>query len=373
MNGAGIDLVVGAKGSPLQIILSGIYHVDYPTGNINYREALELTKNPLVKQTVPLALGDNYKGYRIVGSTHAYPVLHKAQVREGDFWKDDFEVTIGAKVASQTGLTTGSHFTGVHGFVQDAGHAHDAHPYIVKGIFTETGTVLDQLILTSVESVWKMHDHHDHGDPHHDHDHDHHDHEHHDHDHGHTDHEHGDPDDKEITALLVQYQNPMGAMTLPRLINSSTRMQAASPVLEVNRLYSLMGVGMEALTYISGLIMLISALSIFISLLNSLKDRKYELALIRVMGGGRLRLFSILLFEGITLAIVGYMAGFLVSRIILSLLSAYTESNFHYTLREWISPEDGYLFIISLIIGGLAALLPAVKAMRTDISKTLSQ
>lgn len=293
-NAGGIDLVVGAKGSPLQLILSGIYHVDYPTGNIDYNEAIELSKNPLIKQAIPLALGDNFNGFRIVGTNKAYPDIYQGQLEAGSLWQKDFEVTIGSKVASKTGLVIGQQFAGVHGLSAELDDIHKSTPYTVTGIFKETGTVLDQLILTNIESVWKIHDGHEH---HHEHDkaekdHDHstdgeHDHEHDaDSNHSYEDHEHEDGEHpKEITTLLIQYQNPMGAITLPRLINKSTNMQAAAPVQEINRLYSLLGVGIEALTYISGFIILISALSIFISLLNSLKERKYELALIRVMGG----------------------------------------------------------------------------------------
>lgn len=376
-NTGGIDLVVGAKGSPLQLILSGIYHIDYPTGNVHYNEAIELSKNPLIKQAIPLALGDNYNGFRIVGTNKAYPDIYKGQLQMGSLWQKDFDVTIGSKVASKTGLKIGRQFAGVHGLAAESDHVHESTPYTVTGIFKETGTVLDQLILTNIEGVWKIHESHEHDldhseaeernnhntDGEHDHEHDT------DCDHSHEDHEHP----KEITSLLIQYQSPMGAITLPRLINKSTNMQAASPVQEINRLYSLLGIGIEALTYISGFIIFISALSIFISLLNSLKERKYELALIRVMGGSRFRLFAIVILEGISLAIIGYLVGFIVSRLAMFFLSSYTDNNFNYTLQEWVTPTDLSLLIASIIIGAAAAVIPAIKAMKTNISKTLSQ
>ncbi|MBP1618829.1 MAG: hypothetical protein H6Q14_2656 [Bacteroidetes bacterium] len=358
-NAGGIDLVVGAKGSPLQLILSGIYHVDYPTGNINYNEAIELSKNPLIKQAIPLALGDNFNGFRIVGTNKAYPTIYNGQIEVGSLWQKDFEVTIGSKVASKTGLAIGRQFAGVHGLSAESDDVHESTPYTVTGIFKETGTVLDQLILTNIESVWKIHDNHEHDA---------------DCDHSQEEPEHEEGEHpKEITTLLIWYQNPMGAITLPRLINKSTNMQAASPVQELNRLYSLLGVGIEALTYISGFIVLISALSIFISLLNSLKERKYELALIRVIGGSRFRLFAIVILEGISFAIIGYMIGFILSRLAMLFLSSYTDNNFNYTLQGWVTFTDLFLFAASLIIGIVAAIIPAIKAMKTNISKTLSQ
>jgi len=399
-NVAGIDLVVGAKGSPLQLILAGIYHIDHPTGNIQYKEALELTKNPLIKQAVPLALGDSYRGFRIVGTDQAYPDLYQGQLKEGMLWKIDFEANIGFKVAEKTGLKIGDSFTGVHGFIEDAGHAHDEHEYIVTGIFEETGTVLDQLILTNIESVWKIHEHHHehHDDEHmesegahvaeaegaHDHHHDQahadehapaneHEYEHADkHKPGH-DHTPGSDDGKEITLLLVKYTNPMGAITLPRLVNSSTNMQAASPALEINRLYSLMGVGVHTIRLIAGFIIIISAFSIFISLLNSLKERRYELSLIRSMGGNRNKLFSLVILEGISIAFIGYLLGLTLSRLGMLWVSYYTETNYHYSLQQWFNINDFYFLFVSLVIGLLSALIPAIKAMRTDISKTLSE
>ncbi|MDR1258070.1 MAG: ABC transporter permease [Tannerellaceae bacterium] len=362
-NAGGIDLVVGAKGSPLQLILSGLYHIDYPVGNIDYAEATELSKHPLIKQAIPLALGDNYKGFRIVGTNTAYPALYKGQTEAGRLWQKDFEVTIGSKVAARTRLTIGDRFSGIHGLSAESDHVHEDMLYTVAGIFKETGTTLDQLILTNMESVWEIH--HDEHDEHHD-----------------EDDEHGDEDDhehehaempKEITTLLIQYQNPMGAVTLPRLVNSSTNMQAASPAQEINRLYSLLGIGIQTLTFLSGFIIFISALSIFISLLNSLKERKYELALIRVMGGSRLRLFSALILEGVSFAIPGYIVGFVISRLAMLSLSSYTDHTFNYTLQGGVTSTDLYLFGASLLIGILAAMIPAFKAMNTNISKTLSQ
>lgn len=380
-NAKGIDLVVGAKGSPLQLILSGIYHVDYPTGNISYKEAQKLSANPLIKQAIPLALGDNYNGYRIVGTTEDFINHYEGEFKEGKVWHSTFEAVIGAKVASQTGLILDDHFAGVHGLIEGAGHSHDNDKYVVTGILAETGTVLDQLILTGIESVWEIHSHH--GDEHNEEaegDHDEHAEHHHEGEHHHDeacecghDHSHDQEAEREITSLLISYKNPMGAITLPRQINQSTNMQAASPAQEINRLYSLLGVGIEAINMIAAFIILISAFSIFISLLNSLKERKYELALMRVMGGSRLRLFMMVLTEGLTYAVSGFIAGFLVSRAGMWILSAYAEDTFHYDLTKWVTVWDFYLLSLSLFIGFLSALLPAIKAMKTDISKTLSE
>jgi len=369
-NIAGINLVVGAKGSPLQLILSSIYQVDYPTGNIKLADAEKLKRNPLVKQTIPLAMGDNYQGFRIVGTNHDYAALYKGIVDIGGLWKNDFDVTIGAKVAETASLKIGDHFSGIHGFMAEGGDKHDEFKYIVTGIFNETGTVLDQLILTNISSVWQIHSHHHH---HHDGDADDDEGEEHEETAGSPHHEEMDTT-REITSLLVFYRNPMGAISLPRNINKNTNMQAASPAIEMNRLYSLMGIGIQSVNLIAYVIILISGFSIFISLFNSMKERKYELALMRVMGGGKTKLFTIIILEGILIAVGGFTIGFVFSRAGILFISGYAESNFHYSMGNLFNAkEDLLLLLTSIGVGLLASLLPALKAMRTDISKTLSE
>jgi putative ABC transport system permease protein len=399
-NLAGVDLVVGAKGSPLQLILSSLYHIDYPTGNISYAEAGQLKRHPLVKKTIPLALGDNYHGFRIVGTDHAYVELYQGILQRGDLWKQDFEVTIGGQVARETGLKIGDRFTGIHGFIAEGADKHDEFQYQVAGILERTGTVLDQLILTNVSSVWKIHSHHHHHEEetgemlhheeevgetlHHDGEHDetlHHGEEHdpagrsyYSGDLSKEDHHEEADTIKEITSLLVFYRNPMGAVTLPRMINKNTHMQAASPVVEINRLYSLLGISIDTVSLIALILILISGFSIFISLLGAMKERKYELALMRILGGGRIRLFSIVIIEGLLIAVSGYFLGMLFSRTGIMIISGYAGNNFHYEFNSTVNFRiDLYLFLASIGIGFLSALLPALKAMKTDISKTLAE
>ncbi|MDX5476855.1 MAG: ABC transporter permease, partial [Cyclobacteriaceae bacterium] len=111
----GIDLVVGAKGSPLQLILSSVYHIDFPTGNIDMNDAMALSKNRLVKNIIPMGLGDNYQGYRIVGTNYDYIDLYSAEMGEGELWKKPFDVVLGHEVAMKLGLTVGDNFVGSHG------------------------------------------------------------------------------------------------------------------------------------------------------------------------------------------------------------------------------------------------------------------
>ncbi|MCC5916334.1 MAG: ABC transporter permease, partial [Cryomorphaceae bacterium] len=184
MNIRSVDMVIGAKGSPLQLILSGIYHIDAPTGNIALKEVRQLEKNPMIKEIIPLSLGDNYNGYRIVGTTEQYVTHFGGELNSGTMFEKTLEATIGINVAERNGLKIGDQFVGTHGLQAQGGHTHDDQKYTVVGVLKPSGTVLDQLILTPLESVWAVHEDHDHDqdDHDHDHDHDHADGHHHDHD-----------------------------------------------------------------------------------------------------------------------------------------------------------------------------------------------
>lgn len=380
-NAEGIDMVVGAKGSPLQLILANVYHIDNPTGNIPLKEANRLRRNPYIKTTIPLAYGDNYRGYRILGTNRDYLVHYNGKLEQGKWLDKSFQAVIGAKIAESTGLKIGDKFAGSHGFDEE-GEVHADKKYVVVGILKPANNILDQLILTNIESVWEVHEHGEHDDDNHKHEeeehqeHTHDEGEHDDEEHHHHDDEHDEADtheEKEITAMLVKFQNPMGHIVVPRMVNANTSMQSASPAIEIDRLFRLLGFGFDAINAIAIAIMFLSGVSVFISLYQSMKDRKYELALIRSLGGSRLQLFLLLLSESGLLVVVGYTIGFLFSRVGLYILSVNIKSSFHYDISTFIiSGQELELMVSVLLMGFLAALLPASQAYKTDISKTLS-
>ena len=366
----GIDMVIGAKGSPLQLIFSSIYHLDNPTGNILYGEAKKITTSPIIDFTIPLSFGDSYNGFRIVGSTHEYPNLYEVKLREGRLWKKSMEVVVGSIVAKVNNLKIGDKFFGTHGF-GESGHVHDNHSYEVVGILQQSSSIMDNLVLTDIQSVWEVHNEVCHDD------HDHHDHDHHDHDHHKktikVSNNESIPDQSMVTALLVKFKSPVGLIQLPRKVNETTSLQAAIPIFELNRLTNLLGFGIQTINFIALIIMLVSGLSIFISLYNSLKKRRYEIALMRVHGATKFQVIKLVLIEGVTLSFIGTLFGFIVSRLslyVISILVNQTKmlSSFDYRLLN----DEIWLFLISMIIGLLASLIPSILAYRINIPKTLS-
>ena len=140
------DLVLGAKGSPLQLILSSVYQVDAPPGNISYTEAEAWMNKPMVESAVPLAYGDNYLGYKIVGTTEIYTKHFDLKIQKGKLFTKDFEVVVGSNIAANIDLKIGDTFFGTHGDTEE-GEVHDHHSYKVVGILAASSKVADQLIL----------------------------------------------------------------------------------------------------------------------------------------------------------------------------------------------------------------------------------
>ena len=181
-------------------------------------------------------------------------------------------------------------------------------------------------------------------------------------------------EDKSITSLLVKFKGRnIQALNMARNINENTNFQAATPAIEINRLYTLLGVGEEALKAMALLIIFVSGLSIFISLFSSLRERKYELAVMRTLGARPGFLFQLIIFEGIIIAVLGYFCGIALSHGSMVLLADFLEKSYRYDFSAAIFlKEEIYIFGASLVIGIIAAIIPAFQASKTDIHATLA-
>jgi putative ABC transport system permease protein len=359
----GIDMVVGAKGSPLQLILSSVYHIDSPTGNISLEEAEKISKNRMVGSSIKLLYGDNFKGYRIVGAEKKFIELYNGKIKKGKNLSKPFEVLVGSKVYSKLKIDIGDDLISSHG-LRETGESHDDQSFKVVGLLEPSNSVIDQLIITLPQSVWDVHGNHDHEEEH-EHDHE----KEHEHDHD-EEHQH---DDREITAMLIKFKSPMNIIQFPRQINETTNLQAAVPSYEISRLFKLFGFGIETLSYLAYLIIIVSGFSLFINLFNSMRERKYEMALIRTLGASRLQLSTMIIFESIILTISGFILGLLFSRFGVMFVSSLMEESINYNLSSFkILNEEYWLLLLSVIIGLMASLIPAVQVYKMNISKILA-
>lgn len=405
-NAAGIDLVIGAKGSPLQLVLAGVYHADIPPGNIPATEIERWQSHPMVASAIPLSLGDSHRGFRIVGTVEEFASLYDGQISKGTIWTQPFEAVIGSRVARSTGMKVGDSFAGVHG-LSDAGEAHDDSRYRVVGELGPTDSVLDSLIITSTESVWLMHRDHEpevHGeasgghhveeDGHDDHAVD---------DYGHDDHhidedghednyvdeegshhqpvnEGGHDDYKEelhhgdeVTLLLVQLFSPLATLTLPREVNAEAGLQAASPPFEISRLLQIVGIGVSWLNAFATVLVVGAALSIFAALYASLNARRHELAVLRCLGATRAELFYLLFVEGLILTTTGIIVGLAIAHVGMALVGLWLGHEQTVSISGLVWAEAEYLLVGGLLLlGSLTAMLPAWQAYRTEVARTLS-
>jgi putative ABC transport system permease protein len=360
-----IDLVVGAKGSRLQMVLCNIFHVDNPTGNIKKKDVDFLSKHPFVKSAVPISLGDSYKSYRIVGTELSFlNDIYKASLEKGKLFSKSLEIVVGADVAKQLKLKIGDSFYGSHG-IEESIHDHDNFEYKVVGVLNPSGEVIDQLLLTSLESVWDVHpndaqkgsfdlkeekDHHLH--------------------HHHK--EKLNSDGREVTAVLVNYNSPRAKFSIPGIVNKKEQLMAAEPAIEIQRLFELIQPALKVIFVLAWFVFGLAIFSIIITMLNSMKDRKYEIAMMRVGGASsRVVLISILL-EGFLIAIIGGLLGLFFGHLLMEFMGNYLTSNYHYDFTGFIfSPFEIWILIGTVLIGMISALLPAISAYRIDISSTL--
>ncbi len=347
---AGIDVVVGAKGSPLQLILSGVFQIDTPTGNVPLADVQALQANPQVAKLIPISMGDSFKGYRIIGTTPDYVSHYAGVMASGALWQAPMQAVLGAKVARDTGLRVGDSFAGNHG-LGSGGHAHGQTPYTVTGVLAPGGSVMDRLILTPTESVWRVHE-------------------------KDTALDAADQkileEEREVTLALIQYRSPLAAVTFPRFINTTTDMQAAAPALEISRLLGLIGIGADVLRAFAGVLLLTAGVSVFIALWSAVRERRADLALLRMLGAAPRQLAVLLLYEAVWLALLATLLGLAMGQGLTALLAMALDLEKSLSLSA-LSWPPALLAVPALALGVAAAsaLLPTWEAYRVSVLELL--
>ena len=347
---AGIDVVVGAKGSPMQLILCGVFHIDVPPGNVPLKAVKALEKNPMVASVIPLSLGDNLRGFRIVGTSQAYLAHYGATLAQGRTWDAPMQVVVGATVAKKLGLQVGNTFIGSHG-LGAGGHLHGENPYAVVGILQASGTVIDRLIVTDTASVWKVHE-------------------------DYTAVDDADrkimEDEREVTLALIHYKTPLAAMGFPRMVNTTTEMQAAAPAVEISRLLSMLGIGTDVLRAFAGVLLLTAGLSVFIALWSAIRERRSDLALLRMLGAPPAKIAALLLGEALWLGLLSALLGVAAGQALTALIGWMLQLDNSLLIGGLVWPLE-LLWVPALACGIslAAAILPAAGAYRVSVLELL--
>jgi len=399
----GYDLIVGAKGSPLELVLSTVYHLRHPTDSIPYTVCDVLNTStkygPFVEVAVPTCLGDTFKGFRVIGTTS--DMFYRLQWFDGDKlrnyeWQDGanfaddqpFEAVVGAAAARRGGLEVGKTFRPVHGTVAEHGKEH--HEFTVVGVLKPTGTATDRAVYVNVDGFYRIHEESEEGGgkapateapakkpapeaaaaaktppegpaktaP------------------GAAD--HGHDSIPQVTAILVSLKENVDAgvrKALPKIIGQdlSLNVQAVNPTQEVTQLLEgIVGNLQLILLILAVLIVIVAGIGVMVSIYNSMSDRRHEIAVIRALGAKRRTVMVIVLLESILLALGGGAVGLALGHGLTGALAP--------MIAEWtgvvVNPLQFQLNELILVPGlillaSAVGYMPAVVAYRTDVAQSL--
>lgn len=370
----GYELIIGPKGSSLQLTLSTIYQIGTPVQNMPVK-VYELLKNDKrVKSAIPYVLGDNYKGFRLVGtvpeifSEFQYKKGIKYSLSGGNFFSYDFEAVIGSDVADKSGLKTGSKFTGSHGIESYEGsETHDEYNFTVAGILNKTYTPADKVIFVTMNSIWKLHGSHFPEENKTD---------------GNTSKlkntDEINENSNSITSVFVTLKNPVYFDLLRRQINENMyegiNAQAVLPVFEIKQLFDIIGNINSILMVIAYLVVFVAVISILVSIYNSMNDRKHEIAILRILGAGRSTVMKMIILEGMFVSIAGAFLGIASGHILIYLLrEKITDMAGIEITGMTFSVSEIYLFTGTVILTMTVSIIPALTAYRNDAAENLNR
>lgn len=354
------DLIAGAKGSPNQLVLNTVFLQDAPIGNVSYQLYEQLSASPLVAAAIPLAFGDTYKGYAIVGAgSGIFEHQPRAgqpkwlQLATGRPFTQPFEAVAGAAAARKLGLKPGDQFTSLHGSIP-GGEEHHDHPYQIVGILQPVHGPYDHAILTSIESIWQAHEHVHEQDHEHD-------------DTAETSHEH----EHEVTAVMVKPKGYSEAMRLYQHFQRKPGGQLIFPAQVIVRLFAIMGQGEQVLKTIVYAIIAMGLTIMTLSVYWSALSRSRERAVLRALGAGTRDIFVIILAEAALLTGLGVAIGSLAGHGTYILLAKAMAAKTAIVLTTAFTPAEGGLIAGGVLAGLLAGIIPAVLACRTEVARDL--
>jgi putative ABC transport system permease protein len=394
----GYDLIVGPKGSPLQLVLSTVYHTSPPIENLPYRYFREVKADQRVQLAIPVALGDATEegAFPIVGIIPEYFLQEYSPQRKflirGDTLRKPFDALIGDRVAKTNGWDIGSEFRMVHGGA-DTGHVHDER-FTVVGVLAPTGTPNDKSVFVHLDGFYQIQGHDKpfdeaikrerefFGEPplsdeelatqvarlqkKYSHE---------GHDHGSHDHFHDVPDlQKEVTSILVIGKNPIASNLLRGEINNGFKAMAVNPIFPMRQLMQdVLGGVKTLLLVLTGLIIAVSGIGIFVSIYNSMAARKREIAIMRALGARRQTVFAIVLAESIILCVGGGLLGLALGHGLVFVAAPLVEAKSGIIMNPWaFEPLELTLIPALLALASLVGFLPGLTAYRTDVADALS-
>jgi putative ABC transport system permease protein len=347
----GFDAVLGARGSKLQLVLNTIFHLEESPGNLAWSDYLEIKDNPNVELAVPIAVGDNYRGYRLAGTL---PELFKQvefrpgkkySLHAGRLFEAGYrEAVVGSFAAQKLKLKPGDAFHPFHGLIFDELNEH-AETYIVVGVLEPSNTPADRVIWIPLEGIQKMSGH--------------------------------DPKTAaDVSGVLVKLKAGAAnaGFRMDLMYNKQgNRLTFAWPVGRVMaQLFDKIGWFDRVLTMVAYLVALVATSSILASIYNSMNERRREIAILRALGAHRQTIFGAIILEAATISAIGAAAGFVIYAVVMSAAAAIIRTQTGVVLDPYAWHPMMLLAPAGIILlGALSGIAPAVKAYRTDVAENL--
>lgn len=347
---SGYDAVLGARGSKLQLVLNAIFHLEASPGNLSAQDVEAVRRHPAIKAAIPLAVGDNYYGWRIVGTVPQYFDVEyaagkKYAVQTGGrlFGNGQREAVVGAIVARKLGLKVGDTFQPYHGLSFDAAAKHE-ETYTITGLLAPTGTPVDRVIWIPLAGVQTMAGH--------------------------------DPRTaSDVSAVLIQLRAPSAGVMLDMMINKQgNKMTFAYPIGSiVADLFNKISWVDKVLTLVAWLVALVAAGSVLVSIYNSMSARQRDIAILRALGARRRTVFGAVVGEAAAIGLLGAALGFAAFAALAFGVTSMIQAQTGVVLEpfRW-NPVFAWGPATLVALAMLGGLLPAWKAYRVPVAETIA-
>ena len=360
---SGTDLIVGARGSPVQLLLYSVFHMGNPTNNIGWESYQEITESAQVKWAIPLSLGDSHKGYRVVGTTtqfyehFRFGKQQRLHLEQGVWFGGSYQAAVGAEVAAELGYKPGDQIVIAHGSGDESFITHDDEPFTVVGILKRTGTPVDRAVYVGLESIDKIHQEFEGGD--------------HDHDPlmGHRNHDE-ETDEGNLSAVLVGLQSRGAAVSMQREINEHDHepLTAIMPGVVLLEVWQMMSMIERTLMIVSGLVVAVGLFSMLIILMTSLNERRREMAILRSVGARPAHVFALIMGEAVFLTLLAIGLGVAMVYGLMLLLQPLLESTYGlYLVIGWPTMTELLLLAIIAVCGFVVGLIPSIRIYRYSL------
>jgi putative ABC transport system permease protein len=365
------DLIVGARGGSLQLLLYTVFHMGSPTANVSYESYEKIRNQPAVLWTIPISLGDSHRGYRVVGTNedfyrqYRYRQDGRIEFEQGRAPADVFDVALGSEVAQKLGYEIGQRIVVTHGITSSQGVLeHDDKPFTVVGILRPTRTPVDRSLYVTLEGIEAMH----------------------------IDWKQGAPPLKgqqvpaaqikkeeikieQITAFFLRTKARVQTLALQRQINTFPEepLMAVIPGVALSELWNGISYGEQVLKVVALFVVIVGLVGMLMALYTSLNERRREIAILRAVGVGPLKVMFLLVLESGLLALVGSLLGIALVYGLVVGLQPLVEGQFglHLPVKPLTATE--HLYVAAVVLAGLVVgLIPAWKAYRNALSDGLS-